>query len=121
MSTEILNNILDDNYDIEKEDSIKAMIGDFYNKKRMSIIIFVWFYGVLMMALTVWSAISFYNTEIVKHMIMYAALFLLGIQQVSIIKIFAWQIIHRSSIKRDIKKIELLLTRIHSANQSRKE
>ncbi len=71
-----------------------------------------------MIGLSIWSDISFSYTDSVKYLIMYAVLFLLDIQQVSIIKIFAWQIIHRSSIKIDIKKIGLMVARTQSNNNS---
>ena len=116
MNNEIIDKILDDNYDIAKEESLKNMIGEFYTRKRISTIILVWTYGTAMMLLAIWSAISFYKTDIIKDMIMYAALSLLFIQQLALIKIFAWQVIHRSSIKKDLKKIEFMLVKLQNSN-----
>ncbi len=38
---------------------------------------------------------------------MYAALFILGAHGVGLMKIFAWEMVHRHSIRRDLKRLEL--------------
>ena len=86
---------------------IKSMLCEFYNKKMLSVIIIVWAYALAFIALVIFSGVMFFRAEQTRDQIMYAALFVCGIQLMTLIKIFAWQMIHRMSIKRDIKKLEL--------------
>lgn len=86
---------------------IKSMLCEFYNKKMLSIVIIVWVYALAFIALAIFSGVMFFRAEQTRDHIMYAVLFICGIQFMMVIKIFAWQMIHRMSIKRDIKKLEL--------------
>ena len=54
------------NYDCSKENSLCSMIGDFYNRKMLSIIILVWTWGIIIIALAVWSAVNFFKAEQTK-------------------------------------------------------
>jgi uncharacterized membrane protein YbjE (DUF340 family) len=105
-------------YDDSKEDSLWSMATDFYNRKMLPIIILVWVYALVFITLTVFSAVKFFGTEQIKYQIMYAAIFICCIQFVSLIKIFAWQMIHRNGIKRQIKKLELRITELKKALQN---
>ena len=48
----------------------------------------------------------------VKEQIMFAVLFLCGVQMIALIKIFAWQMIHRNGIKREIKRLEIRIANL---------
>ena len=96
-----------DQYDQDRQDSLRGMIGDFYTRKMLPIIVLVWGFGITCMAGAVVSAVMFFATEQVQYQIMWAVIFLTCIQWVGLMKIFAWQMIHRNSIKREIKRLEL--------------
>jgi hypothetical protein len=115
MNEEQLKKMIDDTYEDSKEDTIRSMIGDFYNKKMLSTILFVWAYGLAIIGLAVFSGIRYFRVDAVKYQIMYAAIFICCIQFIALIKVFAWQMIHRNSIKREIKRLEL---RIAELNQT---
>jgi len=102
-----IRKILDDTYDDSKEDSIRAMIGDFYNRKMWSVAAFIWLWGLIFMAGAIYSAVRFFGATEVKSQILYATLFLCLINFVGTVKVFAWQIIHRNGIKREIKRLEI--------------
>ena len=95
--------------------SICGMVKDFYNKKNICIIIFVWIYGLAILYLAIFSGIRFFDASETKNQIFYAALFLIAVQSMAMIKIFAWQIIHRNNIKRQLTKIEEKIDKL-SAN-----
>ncbi len=95
--------------------SIGTMIKDFYNKKNSSIIIFVWIYSLALLYLAFFYGAKFLDTNETKSQIFYASLFLVMIQLMILIKIFAWQIIHRNNIKRQLAKIEEKIDKL-SAN-----
>jgi hypothetical protein len=82
------------------------MLHDFYNCRMISVIILVWIVALIGIALAVCGAYRFFQVETTKHQIMYATIFLVGVHWVSMIKIFAWQMIHRNAIKRDLNNLQ---------------
>lgn len=90
-----------------KEDSIWSMARDFYSRKMLSIVILVWIDFLIFFGLIIFSGIKFFATDQTKAHILYAAIFVCCVQCICMIKIFAWQMIHRKSIKQEIKRLEL--------------
>lgn len=107
-----IRNILDDQYDASREDSIRAMIGDFYSRRMLSTAVFIWIWGVIFMVGAIYSAVRFFDAEEVKSQILYAAVFISLLNLLGLVKIFAWQIIHRNGIKREIKRLEIRLAEL---------
>ena len=114
MTDERIEKIIQDigNYDEAKEDSLRSMLADFYNKRMLSSIIVLWVYGIAFTALCIFSAVRFFDTENVKDLIMYATIFLSSVVFISLVKTFAWQMIHRNSIKREIKRLEVRIAEL---------
>lgn len=98
---------MDESYDLNRDDSLRSMIRDFYSRKMLSTVILVWSFGILFMFLAVYSGIQFFSTESTRSQIMYAAMFIVGIQMVGDMKVFAWQMMHRNRLLREIKRLEL--------------
>jgi hypothetical protein len=112
MDDEQIKKMVEETYDNSKEDTIRSMIGDFYNRKMVSIIFFFWIFMILFMAALVYSGIKFFKTEQVQSQIMYSTIFISCLLGGSIVKVFAWQMIHRNSIKREIKRLELRIVEL---------
>jgi len=102
-----------------KEDTLWSMVRQFYNRKMLSVIILVWVYFIIVLALTVLSGIKFSESEQTKDQIMYAAIFVCCVQLISLIKVFSWQMIHRNNIKEEIKKLRLLIAECGEAVKNR--
>lgn len=111
MVDDTLKRILDDTdlYDDAKEDSLRSMLSDFYSKRMRSTAVLVWANGLFFLGLAVATAILFARTDQIKNQIMYAAIFVCFIHWATLTKIFAWQAIHRNSIKRELKRLEIRL------------
>ena len=107
MNDEQIKKIINGTYDEPREDTIGSMLKDFYNRRMLSIVIFIWTWGLAIMAVTIFSGVKFFAVQQTKSQIMYAAIFIVGCQFIALMKIFAWQMIHRNSIKREIKRLEL--------------
>ena len=94
-----------------KDDSagcpICSMMHDFYNRKMLQVVVLVWFWAVLFIAGAVYSGVRFFKTEQTRDQIMFAALFVCCWQGIAMIKVFAWLMIHRNALERQIKQIEL--------------
>jgi hypothetical protein len=85
--------------------SFGAMLKDFFNPNMQAVIAIVYFYGLLFFAVVVYSAVQFFQADVTRDQIMYAVIFLAAFQVVALMKLFAWQIVHRNNLKRDIRKL----------------
>ena len=114
MNDEQIRKIIDgpQDYDDSKEDSLCSMLSDFYSRKMLSTAILVWFWGIVFVAGAVYSAVRFFAADQTKDQIMYAALFICLVHFVGLMKVFAWQMIARNSIKREVKRLELRIAEL---------
>jgi len=74
----------------------------------LSTTILVWVWAIIFFAGAAYCTFKFFQTDETKYHIMYAALFVCFIHGIGLMKIFAWEMIHRNSIKREIKKLKKL-------------
>jgi len=107
MSDDEINKMLDRAYDEARESSIWEMVSDFYSRKMLSVVIVVWLNALIAIGLGIFSAVAFFRSETVGDQIMYAALFVCAGQWLAVAKIFAWQAVHKNSIKREVKRLEI--------------
>jgi len=107
MTNEQIRKILDDDYDPSRENLVLSMIKDFYSRKMLSIVILVWVWAILFCAGAVYCGIQFMHADQTKSQIMYAALFIVFVEGVALMKIFAWQMIVKNAVSREIKRLEL--------------
>jgi hypothetical protein len=112
MNDEQIKNIIDDHYDSTKEDTLMSMVRDFYSRKMLSVVIMVWFWGVLFMAGAVYCGIHYFKTDHIRSQIAYAAVFICCVTSVGFMKVFAWEMIHRIGIKRAVKRLELRIAEL---------
>jgi len=75
----------------------------------LSTVILVWVVGMLFVGLAVLSAIEFFKADQTRWHIAYATLFLCGVHGIGLTKIFAWDMVHRHGIAREVKRLELRL------------
>ena len=115
MDNEELKKIIEDTYDDNEGDTYWSMVKDFYNKKMFSVVIALWVFALIFLAGAVISAVFFFTTDITQYHIMWASLFIIFMLFFSLIKIFAWQMIHRNNIKREIKRLELRIAELSQA------
>ena len=109
MDREQLRRIINDTeeYDEAKEDSLRSMLGDFYSRKMLWAIIFC--------AGAATSAMKFFHTDQTRDQIMYAAIFICLVQFIGLMKVFAWQMMARNSVKREVKRLELRIAELTQA------
>ena len=113
MNDEQIKKIFNDAYDDSTENTLRSMLKEFYNKKMLSVVILVWFWAIIFIAGAVYSGIQFFNTDQTQRQIMFAAIFIVCCQIVGQMKSFAWLMIHKNSIKREIKRLELRIAELN--------
>ncbi len=102
-------------YDQPREDSISAMVSEFYSRKMLTTAILVWVNFLLFFGLAAACAVMFFLAGDVSQQIMYAALFVCFMQWSTLGKVYAWQAIHKIQIKREIKRLELRVVELAQA------
>ena len=107
MNEEEIKKIVNESADYSDKNTFESMLKDFYNKKMVSMVILTWGMGLVFIAGAIVSAVLFFQTVSTQYQIVYASLFITFMLFLAIIKIFAWQLIHRNGILREIKKLEL--------------
>jgi uncharacterized membrane protein YbjE (DUF340 family) len=117
MDREQIKKIIDDTeeYDEAKEDSLRSMLGDFYSRKMLSVVVLLWVWAIIFCAGAAYSVMRFFHTDQIRDQIMYAAIFICLVQFVGLMKVFAWQMMARNSVKRDVKRLELRIAELTQA------
>jgi uncharacterized membrane protein YbjE (DUF340 family) len=112
MNDELIKKIIEDTYDDLKEDTPLSIVRDFYSRKMLSTAILVWVWAIIFFAGAAYSAMQFFKNVETKSQIMYAAIFICCVDGIIFMKIYAFEMVHRHSIKREIKRLELRITEL---------
>nr|NQU89474.1 hypothetical protein [Bacteroidota bacterium] len=93
-------------FDESKEDTYSSMLRDFFGKRMRWVMVgvFVWFF-IFLVPLVI-SVIGFFRAEQVQYQIMYAAIFVCSWLSIGFLKVFAWVMVQRVGIRREIKRLE---------------
>lgn len=121
MTDEQIRKIIEGSPDYEdaRENTFRAMLGDFYNRKMLSTAVFIWVWGLATVAGATYCGVRFFDAEQTRSQIMYAGLFVCCVQFLALTKIFAWQMIHRNGILRETKRLELRIAELARALDAR--
>lgn len=109
MDQEQIRRIIDspDEYDSSREEGVVAMLKDFYSRRMFGTALLVWAGAIIFCAGAAYSAFRFFDADQTKWQIVYAALFVCFFHGVGLMKVFAWQMVSKLSIRREIKRLEL--------------
>ena len=118
MNDEQMKKIIEDTYDDSKEDTLLSMVGQLYSRKMFSSFIAHAAYSSIFIALAIFCGVKYFRTNNLQFQIMYAAIFVCSVEFVILRKNIYWQMLHKNSISREIKKLEL---RIAELNQTVKD
>ena len=113
MDQEQIKKIIEDTYDDSKEDNLLSMVGQLYSRKMFSSFIVHAAYSSIFIVLAVFCGIKFFQTQQVQYQIMYAAIFVCSIEFVILRKNIYWQMLHKNSISREIKRLEIHIAELN--------
>ena len=106
-------------YEESREDTLSSIIREFYSKRMRWIAINVYAWFLVFLVPLIYSGIKFFKTDSTKFQIMYAAIFVCCITSIGFIKVFAWQMLHRNNINRELKRLELRVAELSQAVKNR--
>jgi len=114
MNEEQLKKIIDspEDYDDSKEESYISWARFWFKSSQRWAIILVFGHFFFFIALAAISGILFLISETTKYQIMYAAFFVCLFLIAYLIKVFAWVMVSRNSISREIKRLELRIAEL---------
>jgi MFS family permease len=112
MEEKEMQTMMEDLYKESQEDTIGAMASEFYSRRMLTTTIYVWVMSLLYIAGSVICGILFFQTDSTQYQLMYATLFLICVGAIFLLKVYAWEIIHRNSIKREIKRLEIRIAQL---------
>ena len=114
MSEEEIKRMMDSlpQYDDRRGESYVSMVRDFYSRRMLSIALLVWAFAIAFLAGATYCGIQFLRADQTKWQIMYASLFILFVEGIALMKIFAWQMIAKNSVNREVKRLELCIVEL---------
>jgi len=121
MNEEEIKKIIDspEEYDELKEESYISWAKFWFKRTQPWAVILVFVHFFFFLALAILSGILFLISNTTKYQIMYAAFFICLLLIGYMIKVFAWIMVSRNSIKRDIKRLELRIAELNEALKSK--
>jgi magnesium-transporting ATPase (P-type) len=121
MNEEDIKRIIDgtEEYDETKEDSYRSMMRDFFSKKMRWVMVNLYVWSFIFLALIIFSIIQFFRADQTKFQIMYAAIFICCSLSIGLCKIITFVMLQRHSIKREIKRLELRIAELSEITKSK--
>ena len=113
-----LKKISDTLYEEPREDTFGELIGEFYSRRMLSTAIMVWAMFLVHFALAIVCGVSIFYAESTQLQILLGALLVCFMQIAMSSKIFAWQVVHKNHIRREIKRLEMRVAELAHANSS---
>ena len=95
----------------EKPTIFETLIEVFRGRSRWLTMMPV-FWSFVFMALSVISAVKFFNTEVSNDKILWAVVFFVSMSGVMMMKVWFWMELNKNAITREIKRLELQIARL---------
>ena len=96
-------------YDLDREEGVFRQWAGIYRGKMRWMAVFATAEAVVFAVLIVLAAIQFFQTDDVKHQILYATCVVLLALLLLLVKLWGWMQMNRYAIQREIKRLELRL------------
>ena len=99
-------------YDIGQEETLFQMVGRSFRGRQWWMTCIAWAYMFLFTGLAVFAAVRFFSVETTRDQILYATIFAVTAAMAMGVKMWYWTILNRNSIQREIKRLELRITKL---------
>jgi hypothetical protein len=111
--------MIDEIYDTSKEDTLLSMVGQLYSRRMLPSFLVHAAYSLVFIVPAVYCGIKFFDTQQVQYQLMYAAIFICCIQVVFLRKVIYWQMLHKNSISREVKRLEVRIAELTQTVRSK--
>ena len=95
-----------------EEPSLFEMAMELFRGRNRWLIVLTMFWTLVFIALSVFTAIKFFQAETTRDLLMWAVAFVISVMAVSMMKIWSWMEINRNFVTREIKRVELQIARL---------
>jgi len=112
MSNSDIRKIINGTYDDSREGSIRSMVSDFYSRRMLWAAAFIWSVGLVFFIGAIFCGVRLFGADQTRDQIQYATGFLTCVHLLGLMKIFAWQMLHRNSLAREIKRLEIRIAEL---------
>ena len=99
-------------YDIGQEETLFQMVGRSFRGRQWWMTCIAWVYLFLFTGVAVFAAVRFFGVETTRDQILYATIFAVTAAMAMGVKMWYWTILNRNSIQREIKRLELRITKL---------
>jgi hypothetical protein len=94
-------------YDDLDEQNVWQMIGGLYKGKNVWLTVIMHIINIAAFGLMIYCLIQTFNVESTNDLLLWIAGFFLCLSVMSMLKIYAWMLMHRNAMTREIKRLEL--------------
>lgn len=106
-------------YDSLGEPSVQEMLVSVFEGKRRWLAVMAMIYTFAFFGIAVWAAVSFFDAEGTRDMLMWLGIFLFSMQAVGLLKMWYYMEMNRNQILREMKRMELQLTHLMGQQDAR--
>jgi len=109
MDREQIKHIIDnpEEYDESREETLTAWLRDGHSKRMRWVMVNVYVGYTILTLPMIYCAWAFFRTDRTQSQILYAVLFLFCNAWIGFLSVFAWVMMQRPNISRQIKRLEL--------------
>lgn len=112
MNDKKMQAMIDEIYDSSKEDTLLSMVGQLYSRRMLPSFLVHGAYSLAFIVPAVYCGIKFFDTPQVQFQLMYAAIFICCIHVIFLRKVIYWQMLHKNSISREVKRLEVRIVEL---------
>ena len=104
--------MIDEIYDTTKEDTLLSMVGQLYSRRMLPSLLVHAVCSLVFIVPAVYCGVKFFGTQQVQFQLMYAAIFICCTHVVFLRKVIYWQTLHKNSITREVKRLEVRIVEL---------
>jgi hypothetical protein len=104
--------MIDEIYDASKEDTLLSMVGQLYSRRMLPSLLVHGVYSLPFIVLAVFCGIKFFDSQQVQFQLMHVAIFICCVHVLFLRKVIYWQMLHKNSISREVKRVEVRIAEL---------
>ena len=112
MKNEKTEAMIDEIYDASKEHTLLSMVGELYSRRMLPNMLVHGAHSLVFFVGAVYCGIKFFDTQQAQFQLMYAAVFICCVHVIFLRKVIYWQILHKNSVGREVKRLEVRIVEL---------